>query len=111
MLAVPLLRAEKVQVERIAVLSQAHGRLVEQRGPLEGRAVQSLTLRAVAVLGVDRVAVVFEFDCASQHRGLSKASVVKREKGVSVGSGTASPRGEGREQKTHAFHTSTLRGI
>lgn len=63
MFAVPLLCAEKVQVERVAVLGEAYRGLVEERGPLEGCAVQTLALRAVAVLGVDRVAVVLKFDC------------------------------------------------
>lgn len=60
-----LLSAEKVQVEWIAVLSQANRGLVEERCPLEGRTVKALALRAVAVLGVDRIAVVFEFELST----------------------------------------------
>lgn len=66
-----LLSAEKVQVEWIAVLSQANRGLVEERCPLEGRTVKALALRAVAVLGVDRIAVVFEFDCDNHPNDMS----------------------------------------
>lgn len=60
MLTVTLLGAEKVEIQRIAVFGQPHRRLVEQRSPLERGPVQPLALLAVAVLGVDRIAVVLE---------------------------------------------------
>lgn len=64
--AVALLGAEKVELKQIAMLCKSHRRLVEQRRPLERRPVQALALSAVAVLGVDGIAVVFELDCSQQ---------------------------------------------
>lgn len=62
MLAVALLSAKEVEEEGIAMLGESDRSFVEKGSPLEGSAVQALALRAVTVLGVYRVAVVFKLD-------------------------------------------------
>lgn len=74
MFAVTLLGAEKVQVERIAVFCQPDRSFVEEGGPLEGCTVQTLTLGAVAVFGVDWIAVVFELDYVQERGKVERVS-------------------------------------
>ncbi len=69
MFAMSLLSAEEVKVKGIAVLGKPDGSLVEERGPLEGCTVKTLALSAMAVLSVDRITVVFEFDCITRKTG------------------------------------------
>lgn len=63
MLAVSFLGAEEVKIHRVAMPGESYRGLVKQRGPLKWGTMQSLTLRAVAVLCINRVTVVLKFDC------------------------------------------------
>lgn len=62
MLRVFCVRREEAQEAGVAVVSETDGGLVIECCPLERSSVKALTLCTVTVLGVNRVAVVFELD-------------------------------------------------
>lgn len=62
MLRVLRVRREEAQEAGVAVVSETDGSLVIQCRPLERSSVKALTLCTVTVLGVNRVAMVFELD-------------------------------------------------
>lgn len=72
MFAVTLLCAEEIQKDGIAMLCQPHRGFVEEGCPLEWRTVKTLTLSAVAMLGINGVAVVLELDWTQEEVKISK---------------------------------------